>query len=59
MKQTTITFIKEGTIESKSVIESKEYGSLHSVRQQQVEVEWFHTQGRRRKVYSTRVVVIS
>jgi hypothetical protein len=59
MKQTTITFRKDGTIKSKSIIESKQYGSLPSVRQQQVEVEWFRPQGRRRKVYSTRVVVIS
>lgn len=57
MKQTTITFRKDGSIKSKSIIESKQHGSLPSVRQQEVEVSWFRPLGRRRKVYSTRIVI--
>ena len=59
MKQTTINFRKDGSIKSKSIIESKQYGSLPSVREQPIQIEWFRPRARRRKVYSTRIVVIS
>lgn len=54
-----VKFRKDGSIKSKSIIESKQHGSLPSVREQAIQIEWFRPQGRRRKVYSTRVVVIS
>lgn len=57
-KEQTIKFRKDGSIKSKSIIESKQYGSLPSVREQQVTIEWFRPVGRRRKVYSTRVVIV-
>ena len=57
-KETKVNFRKDGSIKSKSIIESKAYGSLPSVRQPEVVIEWFRPQGRRRKVYSTRVVIV-
>lgn len=53
-----VRFRKDGSIKSKSIIESKAYGSLPSVREQHVEIEWFRPIGRRRKVYSTRVIIV-
>lgn len=57
-REQTIKFRKDGSIKSKSIIESKQYGSLPSVREQAIQIEWFRPQGRRRKVYSTRVVIV-
>jgi len=58
-KETKVEFRRDGSIKSKSIIESKEYGSLLSVRQPEVSVEWFRPVGRRRKVYSTRIIIVS
>jgi len=58
-KETKVEFRRDGSIKSKSIIESKEHGSLTSVREQPIQVEWFRPRARRRKVYSTRIVVIS
>ena len=58
-KETKVEFRRDGSIKSKSIIESKEHGSLPSVRQPEVCVEWFRPVGRRRKVYSTRIIVVS
>ncbi len=57
-KETKVSFRKDGSIKSKSIIESKAYGSLPSVREKEVVIEWFRPVNRRRKVYSTRIVVV-
>lgn len=57
-KETKVNFRKDGSIKSKSIIESKQHGSLPSVREKDIQIEWFRPQGRRRKVYSTRVVIV-
>jgi hypothetical protein len=57
-KETKVNFRKDGSIKSKSIIESKAYGSLPSVREKEVSIEWFRPMGRRRKVYSTRILVV-
>ena len=57
-KETKVSFRKDGSIKSKSIIESKEYGSLPSVREQAIQITWFRPMNRRRKVYSTRILVV-
>jgi hypothetical protein len=54
-----VRFRKDGSIKSKSIIESKEHGSLLSNRTPDLEIAWFRPVGRRRKVYSTRIIVVS
>lgn len=58
-KETKVEFRRDGSIKSKSIIESKEHGSLLSNRTPDLEIAWFRPVGRRRKVYSTRIIVVS
>jgi hypothetical protein len=58
-KETKVEFRRDGSIKSKSIIESKQHGALTSVREQPIHIEWFRPIGRRRKVYSTRIVIVS
>jgi hypothetical protein len=55
-KQETIKFRKDGSIKSKSIIESKEIGMLPSYQVEEVTVAWFRPVSRRRKVFSTRII---
>lgn len=56
MRKETVKFRKDGTIKSKSIIESKEVGMLPSFQVEEVMVVWFRPIKRRRKVFSTRIV---
>lgn len=50
-------FRKDGTIKSKSIIESKQVGALPSFQEAEIMVVWFRPIGRRKKVFSTRIKV--
>lgn len=56
MRKETIKFRKDGTIKSKSIIESKEVGMLPSFQVEEVMVVWFRPVSRRKKVFSTRII---
>ena len=56
MRKETVKFRKDGTIKSKSIIESKQVGALPSFQVQEVMVVWFRPVSRRRKVFSTRII---
>ena len=57
MRKETVKFRKDGTIKSKSIIQSKEVGALPSFQVEEVVVVWFRPIGRRKKVFSTRIKV--
>ena len=56
MRKETVKFRKDGTIKSKSIIESKEVGMLPSFQEAEAMVVWFRPIGRRKKVFSTRII---
>jgi hypothetical protein len=56
MRKETVKFRKDGTIKSKSIIESKEMGMLPSYQVEEIMVVWFRPVSRRKKVFSTRII---
>lgn len=51
-----VKFRKDGSIKSKTIIEAKQWGSLPSVREEVIVVEWFKPRQRRKLVFCTRIV---
>lgn len=56
MRKETVKFRKDGTIKSKSIIQSKEVGILPSYQEAEIMVVWFRPVSRRKKVFSTRII---